>query len=97
MSRASGRTYRRVLNALYLASSGDKVLYVVSNQRMVTWTRERARELTDRLAGMDYKKSHSIIFPNLGSVEFVTVKKAGELRGTEKRHYKIVSDLDDWE
>lgn len=95
MSRASGRTFRRVLNALYLASSGDKVLYVVSNQRNITQVRERARELTDSLGGMDYKKSHSIIFPNGGLVEFISVKKACELRGLEQRHYKQVADLDD--
>tara|TARA_R110002153_G_scaffold235753_1_gene389137 strand:- start:452 stop:646 length:195 start_codon:yes stop_codon:yes gene_type:complete len=63
---------------------------------MIAWTREYARKLTDNLGGMDYKKSHSIVFPNGGLVEFITDKKAGELRGLEQRHYKQVADLDDW-
>ena len=58
--RSTGRTFRRVLNALYLASSGDKVLYIVSNQRMITWTRSYAANITEHLGGMDYKKSHSM-------------------------------------
>tara|TARA_R110000824_G_C14742543_1_gene627618 strand:+ start:146 stop:340 length:195 start_codon:yes stop_codon:yes gene_type:complete len=64
---------------------------------MITWTRDYAADLTAHLGGMEYKKSHSIVFPNGGLVEFITAKKAESNELRTKSHYKRINDVDPWE
>lgn len=44
--RATGKTFRKILNALILASEGKKVVYFCNNQQMIDWTISRTFEIS---------------------------------------------------
>lgn len=75
-SRASGRTFRRLLRTLAQASAGHKVLFVVNNERIAKWTMEKAANIVGAYHGnkqdiQTKMASKKISFPNGGFFRIV--------------------------
>jgi len=94
-SRATGRTFRKLLRALADASEGADVLYWVSNYSMVKGTYKDARYICEGygLNSEDDSRKFEIDFPSGGSLT-VTYASKREVEIIRMKHrVKLVEDL----
>ena len=86
MNRATGRTYRKCLQAILAASEGKKVLFVVGNSTEMLGITKLLEKLSNGFT--QYKDQANFFFKNDG---FVTVRYIhSNLHGT--RYDEIIED-----
>ncbi|MCG8670250.1 MAG: hypothetical protein MI867_12605 [Pseudomonadales bacterium] len=82
--RRSGRTFRGLLKAGYLASLGQDVYYICYNMEMVRWCLQKAAEMYSPIADnieINHKRNQ-ISIPNAGMIRFVTSRQLGMIAGS---------------
>lgn len=100
--RATGKTFRRLLQAIQLASDGGKVLYVSSIIPSMRYNRDAALKIIySYVAPEDYKFSlvnNSITFNNGGTIWFVSASvRPDYIIGMDRRKWKAIIDVHKFE
>ena len=84
--RASGKTFRSLLLALFSASEGAEVKHVSPNAERSTAAFHRAIIILNHGVSVEEefvinRRYHTIEFPSKGSIEFVSVQRLQRFRG----------------
>ena len=100
--RATGRTFRRIMEAFKLASEGNHVFFIARDARDRTYVMYKILDLLSCYFGERLKNDRfkdKILFPGIGFVEIVTKEKWGRIIrqvGYNREHTThMVIEIDD--
>lgn len=80
-NRSEGRTFRRILMALYKASCGEKVIFAVDSANLVDWTAHRVVDIISAygVGFAAYQARRKISIIDGGSIEFVNLQHSDDI------------------
>lgn len=94
--RGEGRTFRRLMLALYEASVGEKIIYALDSDNLARWTMDKALAVC---AGygieLSFKKgSRTIQIPKAGSIKFVVLSDNHSIERLRGITGHLIEDFD---
>lgn len=74
IGRATGNTFRHIMESLMIASSGETIILIVGTQRIKLFIRDKIRVVLSVYFGdcLKIKKAFEVNFPNKGKVILLT-------------------------